>query len=334
MILLLLPFSSAYGDSGGCPDKEMHQSPNGLYYLKLLPQGACYEPDYKLEWTYGKTGGPIYYQRNGHYPTDVSISNDGERLIIAGNYVHNLLGKVEEGLWIYNKSGALIRHIEPPFTWPEERSASSHWWFGRSCLSSTLGVFVLTTTDGVRRIYLLSNGNLILVLPALWQALCLFTLWVYVSKLLNGGPHFRQNFQTMRQKARVFPKILIYSLLAAILASIFIVIGYYVDSVLIPPFTGDDHTRFNSFIGRFDFDFWLKMTIFEGTIFFIVHMFIGILTSKEMSFKISLITAGSMAIMFLLVITDTSAFFYPILFLPITASAFLLWPENYNPRRR
>jgi len=341
VILLHLPLAAAYGDSGGCPEEEMHRSPNGLYYLNLLPKGACYEPDYKLEWTYGKTGGPIYFHRNGFYPTDVSISNDGERLVLAGNYVHNLLGKTDEGLWIYNRSGDLIRHIDSPLVWPKERSVSSLWWFSRSYLSSGLGVYILTSADGVRRIYKLSNGKLVLVLPALWQVLGVVTVWIYALISLKVYPRLINYVQMVRERisekklgsealrqARTFLRVLAYSLLSAALAAIFLAFGYFVYPILVRIFIGDENSQFKSHIGLFDADFWLRMTVFEACIFFLIHLIVGVFVSDEMSPKRSLTTAASFAIMFLLVMVDTSAFFYPILFLPIAACTFLFWPHK------
>jgi hypothetical protein len=342
MILLHSPLVVAYGDSGGCPGEEMHRSPNGVYYLNLLPKGACYEPDYKLEWTYGKTSGPVYFHRNGFYPTDVSISNDGDSLVLAGNYVHNLLGKVEEGLWLYNRSGDLIRHIDSPFVWPKERSVSSLWWFSRSYLSSGLGIYILTSTDGVRRIYKLSNGKLVLVLPALWQVLSVVTVWIYVLTSRKVYPRSINYVQMVRERiaekklgseairqARILLKVCTYSLLSAALAAIFLGIGYFVYPVLVHIFVGDETSRFKSHIGLFDADFWFRMTVFEVCVFFLVHLIIGVFVSEEMSSKRSLTTAASFAIMFLLVMVDTSAFYYPILFLPIAACTFLFWPRRH-----
>jgi hypothetical protein len=91
-VLLHLSLSSAFADSGGCPGEEMHRSSNGQYYLHLVPIGACYAPGYRLQWTFGTTDGPVYFRRDGRYPSNVVIADDGERIITAGDYVHDLMG--------------------------------------------------------------------------------------------------------------------------------------------------------------------------------------------------------------------------------------------------
>ncbi len=167
-----------------------------------------------------------------------------------------------------------------------------------------------------------------------------------MSAFFKGYPRVIHYVQMMRahisekklgteavRQARIILTVLSYSLLAAVLSFIFLSISYFVYPPLTHFFVGDDHTLFKAHIGLFDADFWLRMSLFEGIVFFVVHLIVGIFTSRELSLKTSLITAGSFTIIFLPVMTETSAFFYPILFLPVTACVFLFWPTWHLKRK-
>jgi hypothetical protein len=198
---------------------------------------------------------------------------------------------------------------------------------------------MLTTTDGVRRIYGLSKGNLLFVLPALWHVLFLGTVLMYVMVLRKRFPRLIEYFRMMRQRivekqlgretrrqTRLFLVKLTYSFLTAVFATLFLAISYFVYPTLAHLIVGDEGALFDAHIHLLDADIWFEITLFISIFLFIVHLILSIVTFSEMSFKRSLAVAGSYALIFIFVMVDTAAVFDLIYFFPVTASVFLFWP--------
>jgi hypothetical protein len=128
------------------------------------------------------------------------------------------------------------------------------------------------------------------------------------------------------RQGRLFLVKLAYSFLSAVLAALFLAVGYFVHPALAHLFVGDEGALFDAHIHIFDADVWFKMTLFLSIYFFLVHLIVNIFTSGGTSIKRSLAVAGAYALILIFVLVETSSFDQLFYFFPLTACVFLFWP--------
>ena len=169
--------STACADSYGSPTEETFYSANGQYYLHVLPKD-----DFNVEWTFANRNGSVLFQRKSAGGHIIGVSNDGNRIVVVGKYDRNI--DMLNGLLLINRKGEIVRHISTPLSLPSEKSLSQTWWFWRGKIINPLKLFSVQLIDGSRRYYLLENGNMVFILPALWQAATVMSI-VYILAIVS-----------------------------------------------------------------------------------------------------------------------------------------------------